>query len=301
MLGLGFVWLAQFPFGLVALWWQRHHDVASPDYLSWAIDNFLSAGGQFLFISLALLIVMALAGVWRRRWWLPAAPALVAVGLLSALVQPYLVPGLDPVRDPQVAADARRLADREGVPGTPVRVQDTRDQGGGPNAQATGIGPSRRVILWDTLLTSFRPAEVRVVLAHEFAHLSRDHILKAFAWMALIGLPLAFAVAVATRRRGGMFEPAAVPVAIFTVVALLVVVAPIQNAFFQRLEAEADWVALQTTRDPAAAKSLFHGFTRVALVQPDPPGWADLLIYDHPSSMERIAMAQAWRSRHSGR
>jgi STE24 endopeptidase len=299
MLGLGFVWLAQFPFGLAALWWQRDHDIASPDYLTWAVDSFLSAGGQFLFISLALLIVMALAGVWRRRWWIPAAPALIAVGLLFAFLQPYLIPGLDPVRDPQVAADARRLAAREGVSGTPVRVQDTQGMGGGPNAEATGLGPSRRVILWDTLLTSFRPAEVRVVLAHEFAHLSRHHILKTFAWMALIALPLAFAVAVATRRRGGLFEPTAVPVAIFTVTALLLVMSPLQHAFFQRLEAEADWVALQTTREPEATKELFRGFTRVALAQPDPPEWADLLTSDHPSIMERIEMAQAWRARHS--
>ena len=247
------------------------------------MNNFLSVGGGFLFISLALLIVMALAGVWRRRWWLPAAPALVAVSLLFAFVQPYLIPDLDPLRDPRVAADARQLAAEEGISGTTVRVQNTHNLGGGPNAEAAGIGPSKRVILWDTLLERFRRAEIRVVLAHEFAHLSRNHILKTFAWMALLALPIAFLVALTTRRRGGLFEPAAVPIAIFVVVALLFVLSPLQRAFSQRLEAEADWVALEATRDPGAAKALFRRFTRVALVQPDPPGWAGLLIDTHPS------------------
>lgn len=297
MLGLGFVWLAQLPFGLAALWWERKHDISSQGYLEWAIDNFLSVGGAFLFISLALLIVMALAGVWRRGWWLPAAPALVAVSLLFAFVQPYLIPDLDPLRDPQLAADARQLAAEEGVSGTTVRVQNTHNLGGGPNAEAAGIGPSQRVILWDTLLESFRRAEVRAVLAHEFAHLSRDHILKAFAWMALVGLPLAFLVALTTRRRGGLFEPAAVPLAIFVVVALLFLMSPLQRAFSQRLEAEADWVSLETTRDPGATQELFRRFVRVALVQPDPPGWAGLLLDTHPSIMERIEMAEAWRAR----
>ena len=297
MLGLGFVWLAQFPFGLAALWWERKHDTSSQGYVEWAINNFLSAGGGFLFISLALLIVMALAGVWRRHWWLPAAPALVAIGVLFAFVQPYLIPDLDPLRDPRVAADARQLAAQEGVSGTPVRVQNTNDLGGGANAAAAGFGPSKRVILWDTLLERFRREEIRVVLAHEFAHLSRNHILKTFAWMALLGLPIAFLVALASRRRGGLFEPAAVPLAIFVVVSLLFVMSPLQRAFSQRLEAEADWVALEATHDPGAAKELFRRFTRVALVQPDPPEWAGLLIETHPSMLERIEMAEAWRAR----
>ncbi len=297
MLGLGFVWLARFPFGLAALWWEREHDISSQGYVAWAISNFLSVGGGFLFISLALLIVMALAGVWRRRWWLPAAPALVAVSLLFAFAQPYLIPDLDPLRDPRIAADARQLAAEEGISGTTVRVQNTGNLGGGPNAEAVGIGPSKRVILWDTLVESFPRAEVRVVLAHEFAHLSRHHILKTFGWMALLALPLACIVALTTRRRGGLFEPAAVPIAIFVVAALLFLLSPLQHAFSQRLEAEADWVALETTRDPGATKALFRRFTRIALVQPDPPGWAGLLIDTHPSIMERIEMAEAWRAR----
>ncbi len=202
MLGLAFIWLAEFPFGIAALWWERKHDVSSLGYVEWIVNDFLSAGGQFLFISLALLIVMALAGLWRRAWWIATVPALLAVALLFAYAQPYLLPDLHPLRDPALAADARQLAAEEGVADTPVRVQDTHNLGGSPNAEAAGIDGSRRVIVWDTLLRRFPPAQVRVVLAHEFGHLAHDHVLKELAWTGLLAIPIAIVVALATRRRG---------------------------------------------------------------------------------------------------
>jgi len=301
MLGLAFVWLAQLPFGVAELWWERGHDVSSLSYVSWIINYFLAAGGQFLFISLALLIVMALAGLWRRAWWIAAAPALVAVTLAFAFVQPYLIPDQHPVHNPAIAVDARELAKAEGIPGTTVRVQNTHNLGGSPNAEAAGLGPTRRVILWDTLLQRFPPSQVRVVMAHEFAHLSRDHLWKEFGFLALLGLPIALAVALATRRRGGLFEPASVPLAIFIVAALLFVTLPLQTAFTRRIESEADWVALNTTHDPAATTGLFKRLGRLSRAQPNPPGWDQFLFGDHPSIMQRIEMAKAWKERNPGR
>ena len=300
MLGLAFVWLSQFPFGLAELWWERRHDVSSQDYMTWIVNDFLSAGGEFLFMSLALLIVMALAGVWRRYWWIAAAPALVVVIMAFAFVQPYLIPDQHPVRDPWIAADAERLAAEEGIPDTAVRVQNTRNLGGSPNAEAAGLGPSRRVILWDTLLKRFPRAEVRVVLAHEFAHLEREHLLRLFGGMALLALPIAFIVAVATRRRGGLYEPAAVPLAVFVVTAILFVLLPMQTAFTRTLEEEADWRALETTRDPAAVTGTFRRLARLSLAQPDPPAWDYFLFQDHPTIMQRIEMARAWEERNGG-
>jgi Zn-dependent protease with chaperone function len=63
------------------------------------------------------------------------------------------------------------------------------------------------------------------------------------------------------------------------------------------MEEEADWVALETTRDPEAAKGLFAGFTIDSLNDPDPPTWSYLLFDSHPSVEKRIALAEAWRRR----
>ena len=80
-----------------------------------------------------------------------------------------------------------------------------------------------------------------------------------------------------TRRRGGMGEAAAVPLALLVVAVLQLALAPAQAWISRRMEAEADWKALQTTRDPAAARGLFVGFAKTSLANPDPPAWAHVL------------------------
>ncbi len=85
--------------------------------------------------------------------------------------------------------------------------------------------------------------------------------------------------------------------ALLVVVCLQIVATPLQAAASRRAEAEADWAALQATRDPAAMRALHRRFTRVALADPDPPGWFHWLFDDHPSGLERVAMADAWSHR----
>jgi len=300
MLALAFVWLAQLPFGLAQLWWVRRHDVTDIGYPEWLLEHWITAGGEFLFISLALLIVMAIAGVWPRRWWLAAPPALALVSLAFAFTQPYLLPGLDRPDDPGLADDVERLAADQDISEPDVRVMDTYGATEAPNAVAMGIGPSERVVLWDTLVDDFDPGETRVVLAHELAHLSRDHILELLAWTVLLSLPVAFLVAVATRRRGGMREPAAVPVAVLVVALLTVATTPLDGAFSQSHEAEADWIALESTEDADAAEELFVEFTRGALLDPDPPWWSHAAIGSHPTILDRLEMTAAWRERDGG-
>jgi STE24 endopeptidase len=300
MLGMAFAWLAQLPFALAGLWWERRHGVSRLGYPDWLLQSWLGLAGTFLFVCLAILIVMGLARSVGRLWWLAAGPAFVGLAVLFAFLQPYLLaPSTHPIRQPEVAAAARELARAEGLPGTKVVVQDVHSDTSAANAFAAGLGPSRRVVLWDTLLDGrFSLGEIRVVLAHELGHLARNHIWKGLAWYALFAIPGAFLVALATRRRGGLTQPAAVPLAIFVIALLQLVALPVQNLITRRIEAEADWMALQTTRDPRSAEGLFARFSTTSLIAPRPPTWAYLLLADHPTIVQRIAMAEAWRARH---
>jgi len=298
MLGFGVVWLAQLPFGVAELWWDRRHDVTNQGYAEFLLGNWIGLGVEFLFICLAIVIVMALAGWLRDRWWLLGGPAFVALALLFAFVQPWLVPGLEPLRDPALSARARELARTEGVEGIPVRVEEVGTVTSSPNAWAAGLGPSRKVVLWDTLLDGrFPDDEVAVVLAHEFGHHARHHIWKDVAWYALFALPGAYLIALATRRRGGMFEPTAVPLSLLVLTVLQLAAQPVQNVISRHLEAEADWVALETTHDPDAARGLFTGFSSTALADPSPPTWSYVLLDGHPTLAQRLAMVEAWQDR----
>jgi STE24 endopeptidase len=136
-----------------------------------------------------------------------------------------------------------------------------------------------------------------VVLAHEVAHHSRNHLLEGLGWYALFAIPGTWLIAVATRRRGGMAQPAAVPLSLFVLVVLQIASLPLQSGISRHMEQEADWVSLATTRDPASARALFRHFTTEALADPDPPAWSRLLFDSHPSVVERVALAEAWRER----
>jgi STE24 endopeptidase len=296
MLGLGVVWIAQLPFGVAELWWERRHDVSHQGYASWILDSFFGLGGEFLSICLIIAIVMGFAGLLRNRWWIPGLPAIVGVLMLVVFISPFLIPGVHPLRNEALRADARNLQRIEGLHSVPVKVQDVHGFTTAPNAEATGLGPTRRVILWDTLLgRRFTRAEVRVVIAHEFGHLKHNHIWKGLGWTAIFGLPIAILVALATRARGGLYSPAAVPLALLVFFALQLATSPLQNAVSSRAESEADWTALQATRDPRAATSTFRDLATASRADPDPPGWWQLLTGSHPTIMRRIEMAQAWR------
>ena len=78
---------------------------------------------------------------------------------------------------------------------------------------------------------------------------------------------------------------------------LALVTAPLQNAVSRRYEAEADWRALNATRDPASARQLFRGFERTSLEQPSPSLGDYLWLENHPTLMQRIAMTERWRER----
>jgi len=296
MIGLALVWLSQLPFRIAEVWWDRRYEQTDAGYVESLFQNWVALGAEFLFISFALLIVMALAGRFPRRWWLGAAPAFVGLAVLFAVVAPYLFP-TEPA-DAALRADARRYALAQGTEPMRVAVEDVSEYTEAPNAYAVGLGPTRRVVLWSTLLDGrFSEGQVRVVLAHEVAHHSRNHLLEGLGWYSLLAVPGTWLIAVATRRRGGLAQPAAVPLSLLVLVGLELVSLPLQNAVSRHMEQEADWVALATTRDPASARALFRNFSTEALADPDPPAWSRLLLDSHPSVVERVALAEAWRER----
>jgi STE24 endopeptidase len=297
MLGLGIVWIVELPFRALDLWWARRYGLTESGYLDWIFGHWLELGAAFVSVCMALLIVMFLARWLGEIWWIPGAAAFVALGAFFAFVQPYLV-DTTPLGDPALRRSATEFEKKQGVSKIPIRVEDVSGTTSQANAYAVGFGASRRVVLWSTMIDgTFSDAEVRVVLAHEIGHHSSNHIPKGLAWFGLFALPGAWVLMRATRRRGGMGEAAAVPLALLVVAALQLASAPAQAWISRRMEAEADWKALQTTHDPAAARGLFVGFGTTSLVNPDPPAWAHVLLDSHPTLEQRVAMAEAWKRR----
>ena len=300
LLGFAIAAMAALPFELALLWWMRHHHLAYAGYATLVLGDWTSLGGRAIFVAAAVAIVMGLAGPLRRTWWVAAPPAFAALALLQVFVGPYLLPDTQPLHDARLAAQVRSLARADGLGGgVKVQVENVHRETPAPNAEATGIGPSRTVVLWDTLLRGqrFTEAELRTVLAHELGHLQRNHLLKKISWFTLFSLVIAAAVAAATRRRGGMYAARAVPLALFIYVALQFIASPLANVISRRYEREADWIALRSARDPATQRSMLTKLTLIVSDDPNPPTWEYVMLADHPTAVQRLALANAWQQR----
>ena len=209
----------------------------------------------------------------------------------------FLTVDTHPLRDPKLAAQIEQLERTEHAGDPKILEQTVSDRTTAANAYAVGIGPTERVVFWDTLLDGrFSDREVRFVAAHELGHIARNHLVKGVAWFGLFIVPILGLVAWVTERRGGLRDPGNVPLALLVIVALQLLSLPLQNAVSRRYEAEADWTALVATHDPvrravcSAASQGRASRTRRRRGGPRVPRHA-------PNRARRIEQAAAWRQR----
>lgn len=302
MLGLGLVWFTGIPFRVLQLWWDRRHDVSEMGYLEYILGDWLTLTGAFLSISFALLVIMFLGRLLRDYWWLPGAAVFTGVVAAFSVSFPYLVPESEPLDDAALIASADRFERDQGLPDIPIRVEPVSDDTDDANAFATGFGPTRRIYLWDTLLDGrYTRAEEESVIAHELAHHSSDHLREGVYWFGLFALPGSYLLMLVTRRRGGISRPEAIPLALFVTVAFYFLLSPVQNGISRRMEQEADWKALESTRDPDALRGVMEGFAEQGAGDPDPPALLSWFLDTHPPLVDRVAMARAWAARRDTR
>jgi Zn-dependent protease with chaperone function len=291
------LWAVSLPFSYASAWWDRRHGISVESWGLIAFQPWVELLATTFQVFLILAVLLILAKRFARHWWVGGAAVILLLAILLQLGFPYLERLDSKAPSPQLAATIDELERREGTGDLVVRVQDVGDQTTAANAYTFGIGPSRTVVLWSTLLDGrFTRDEVRFVAAHELAHQARNHLWKGIAWGTLIGLPLLAAVAFVTGRRGGLRNPGTVPLALLTLTVAQLALTPFENAVSRRYEAEADWTALKATRDPDAAKGLFIGFVE-DLSDPEPPAWTQAVFGSHPSPLERVEMAEAFRRR----
>jgi STE24 endopeptidase len=292
------VWAAGLPWVVATQWWERRHDISYESYGATVARAWAALLGTTFVAFVGLAVVLGFAKALRGRWWAAAVPTIVVLAAVLQLVIPVLATlGTHPVRNATLRAEIRQLEQREHAGDPLVRVQTVSDRTRAANAYSLGIGPTERVVFWDTLLQEFTQREVRFVAGHELAHLARNHIVKGIGWVGLLMLPVLALVAYVTERRGGLREPANVPLGLLVLVAATIALLPLRNEISRRYETEADWIGLNGTRDPAAARGLFKGFSEESLQDPTPPGWVHVFLDDHPTVLRRIELARAWAER----
>jgi STE24 endopeptidase len=258
---------------------------------SQAISSGLAAAGG------ALLV----AGMRRfgRRWWLPGAGGTLAFGVLSLWAGPTL---LDPVfnrftpAEPELRDDITALASRAGIEVDRVLVMDASRRTTASNAYVTGLGPTKRVVFFDNLLQDFSRDEVRFVVAHELAHVRHRDVLRSLGFLAVAAPPALLAGARLAERLGARPDARAVAPTALALGLIAPLVGSAGNALSRRAERRADAFALEVTGDPDTLIEFHRRITVRNVGDPDPPRWVRAVFGSHPTTLERIAAAEAARA-----
>jgi STE24 endopeptidase len=299
--------VAALPLGIARYAWGRRYGLVTQRVWSWLADVGKAALIEAIVLGLTGLVLAVLLRRSPRLWWVGlaglAAALIYGVTLLSPLVVEPLFQKTEPLKDRRLAAEVLDIARRSGVEARDVKVNDASRRTTTANAYVSGLGASRHVVLYDTLLRDFPRDQVRMVVAHELAHVSRRHVVKGATWGAALAAPACVALLALVGWRTGFSRPGndgegadlvlrRVAVVAAGAIALGAASAPLGNWVSRAYEGEAEWRALQVTGDAGAAIRLQEGLVRQNLGVPDPPAWVRLWFGTHPTALERIGLAR---------
>ena len=268
----------------------------------WAVDVGKATALEVGFAGGAGAGMMALIRRFPRTWWLPAAGGSVALGALLSTLAPVL---LDPLFNDftalppgELRSDVLELAEAAGVKVGEVFAVDASRRTTAANAYVTGLGPTKRVVLFDTLTDRYSRDEIRVVVAHELSHVRHRDVLRGGAYTALVAPAAAFAIqrlswAMSPQRD----NPAALP---SLALAAALVAAPmglIGNRLSRALERRADDFSLALSDAPDAFVSFERAIALQNVADLRPPRWVSAALATHPPTLERIGAAVSYARR----
>lgn len=298
-----------------AAWRQSvltRYGLSTNGWSGWAVDLLKSYAVSAVIGAVALFGFYAVIRLAPRWWWaFGAAGAAVLVVLLSFVLPVLVEPVFNrftPMEQGPLRTELMSMAARDGVPVRDVLVADASRRTRAVNAYVSGLGPTRRVVVYDTLLREATPAEVTAVVAHELGHAKGSDVAAGTltgalgAAAAVVALYLLGSWGPLLRLAGvdSVAQPRAFPLLVALVTVAGLVAAPVQALMSRRVEARADAHALALTNDPESFESMQRRLGSVNLGDPDPPRWEYLYSASHPSTVERMAAARAY-AREAGR
>ncbi len=262
---------------------------------------------------LAALVLLAMRRV--RHWWVVvwacSLPLVVAGVIATPLIIDPLFNDFRPLHDQVLKRDLIAEASRAGIDAARVYEVDKSKQTTTMNAYVTGLGPSKRIVLWDTLLAKLTHDEILAVMGHEMGHYVMHHIWKGIAFEAAVTL-LGFALAQwlferglarwgsgwGTRERG---DPASLPWLLLLASVLAFLFSPVYSSFSRHIEHQADQFALELTHLNEAAATSEVKFAEDSKVDPRPNRFIEFWRYSHPAAQRRIEFALEYRPWEQGK
>jgi STE24 endopeptidase len=291
--------LPPLPFAAISRVRAMRVGLVTQSWRSWAVDIAKGTAIETGFAAGGGAAIVAVTRRWPRNWWLPLSGGAIAFGGIFAVLAPVVIDpvfnSFTPLPDGETREDVLALAAAAGVKVRQVYSVDASRRTTAANAYVNGLGPTKRIVLFDTLFDRYSRDEVRVVVAHELAHVRHRDIPRVMAYAAIVAPAAALAV---ERLAGSLTDepgtPAALPALALAAALITTPLGLIGNRLSRALERRADEFALRLAGSPDA----FVSFERTIAVQNvadlEPPRWVSRVLATHPPTVERIGAAVAF-------
>jgi STE24 endopeptidase len=246
-----------------------------------------------------LLAVLWLMDMMGRYWWLWAFVFIIGFQLLMIVIYPTLIAPwfnkFEPLKEGELRERILALADQLGFKTSGIYTMDGSKRSAHSNAYFTGIGKSKRIVLFDTLIEQMTVDQGVAVLAHEMGHYKMKHIRRMLIVQSvflLIGLyvlsllldyrPFFSAFGLSPSHHGALV--------LFSLVSgpLTFYLGPLMNRLSRKHEYEADRFSVQTLRDSKPMEEALVNLTVKNLANLTPHPWYSAYHYSHPTPAERI-------------
>jgi STE24 endopeptidase len=289
---------------------RRKFGLSTRSWAGWGADIAKSFGLQVVATLLALLVLVALARAFPRSWWAVGAAAAAALVVALAFVYPLVVEPVfnrfTPLPDGELRTSLLVMAEQDGVPVEDVLEADASRRTSTLNAYVSGLGATRRIVVYDTLVDQSPSEHVRNVVAHELGHTAEHDVrdgtavgaLAAAAGVCLLGGLLAWPVLLNRVGASGPHDPRVIALVLAIIAVIGVITAPGQAIVSRRIETRADLHALDLTKDPQAFAEMQRSLALAAKSDLEPPAIIFGMFASHPTAPQRIAVSRNWAHTH---
>jgi STE24 endopeptidase len=271
--------------------------------VGWLVDWGKGVGVSVAITSLALLAFVEIAAAFPRAWPVVAGAGAALLVVLLSLLGPVLLEPLfnrfRALEDTALDDDLRELARRAGAGVREILVADASRRTKKENAYVSGLGRTRRVVIFDTLLARAAVRDVRLVVAHELGHWRDRHMMKgtalagagAAAMVVILWALLQSDTVLHAISATGPADPQIAPFVLLVAAVLELVAQPFGAALSRRWESDADRASVELTGDREGFAAMTRGLAVSNLSDLAPGRLAYALLFSHPSPPERIAAA----------
>ena len=283
---------------------ERRFGFSRESTSAFALDRLKAVTIDAVLTGLVLAGLVLCARAFPSAWPLVAGIGAALLVLLLTFVAPIVLEPVfnrfAPLEDSGLRDAVFRLADRSRVPVREVLVADASRRTTKLNAYVSGLGATRRVVLYDTLVEKASEPEVLTVVAHELGHRRFRHVafgtviamVGAAAYIVVLWALLSSQSVLNAIGASGPGDPTIAAFALLVGSLLGLAVAPFQAALSRRWEYACDRFALQQTGDLGAFELAFGQLSESNLPDSAPPHLAYLWLFSHPTIPERVAAAR---------